>query len=163
MSLFDRAVIKVHIRSNWPKWIVIHTAAADRLGVTIEDIDYWHRQLGWAGCGYHVVIEDDGAIRAGRSYDRRGAHARGMNHKSIGICMTGHGDVRDFNPAQYDALFPLLEQLCRRFNIPVDHVIGHREIKALAGAPDPHKSCPGNKVVMKALRNALRQEINDAV
>ena len=152
MNHIVAATEMVPVRSNWPLWIVVHTAAADRKGVTLEEIDRWHKENGWNGVGYHVVIEDDGALRSGRAYWERGAHVRGLNSKSIGICVTGHGDLYDFNDAQYEALIPLICKLARRFNVSADHVIGHREAGTLAGAPNPGKSCPGSKVNMVDIR-----------
>ena len=137
------------------QWIVIHTAAADRKGVTVEEIDRWHKERGWNGVGYHAVIEDTGALRAGRPCDRVGAHCRGLNSTSIGICVTGHGDVDDFNEAQYGALIPSICQLARKYGIDADHVIGHRESMTKAGAPNPHKTCPGIMVGMDSIREQV--------
>lgn len=137
-------------------WIVIHTAAADRSGVTIAEIDRWHRERGFARVGYHYVIEDDGAVRIGRDESVPGAHARGLNSRSLGICVTGHGDVRDFAECQYAALTPLVVLLVRKYGLSTENIIGHREIKIKAGAPEPGKSCPGKMVNMVALRARVR-------
>lgn len=133
-------------------WIVIHTAAADRRGVTRDEIALWHRQRGFDGIGYHWVIEDDGSVRPGRPEVRVGAHARGLNSDSIGVCVTGHGDIRDFSPTQYAALIVLVREIMTRYGIDADHVIGHREIRERAGAPEPGKTCPGTKVDMDNIR-----------
>jgi hypothetical protein len=82
-----------------PKYIVIHTAAYNGRNCDRDMIDQWHRDRGWNGIGYHyTVINDkhdtleDGTVQAGRDLTIAGAHARGINNRSIGICCIGHGD-----------------------------------------------------------------------
>lgn len=59
----------------------------------IEDIKRWHvEERGWSDIGYHYVIELDGTIKAGRPISVVGAHCRGENNKSIGICYVGGCD-----------------------------------------------------------------------
>lgn len=140
------------------EWIVIHTAAADRPGVTFEEIRRWHLDQGWSDIGYHWVIEDDGTLRAGRPENRQGAHAKGLNDRSIGVCVTGHGDVSDFNAGQYKTLLIYISHLLWLYDLTIDRVIGHREIER-AGAPNPHKTCPGKMVDMDKLRAAVAREM----
>lgn len=137
-------------------WIVIHTAAADRAGVTRDEIDRWHRQRGFAEIGYHWIIEDGGNVEIGRDEMRIGAHAHGFNSDSIGVCVTGHGDLYDFNAHQYAALIALVREIMTRYGIDADHVIGHREVRTIAGGPEPGKTCPGTKVNMDAIRSMVR-------
>lgn len=54
-----------------------------------EDIDRYHRSLGWKCCGYHYVIPTDGTIEAGRPEELVGAHCKHHNSHSIGICYIG--------------------------------------------------------------------------
>lgn len=140
-------------------WIVVHTAAADIPGVDARTINSWHRQRGFAGIGYHFVVCDDGLIEAGRDENKIGSHARGLNAESIGVCVTGHGDVRDFAPEQYASLIPLLTWLCVRYDLAAGQVIGHREINERAGAPDPGKTCPGKCVDMNVIRDEVRKNL----
>ncbi len=142
-------------------WLVIHTAAAADehgnivRGITIDDIRRWHLAKGWSDIGYHYVIEDGGMVSPGRPEDRPGAHVRGLNDRSLGICVTGHGDIEDFNLDQYFSLYTLLNQLCRKYHIYCTRVIGHREAHLKADVPDPHKTCPGVKVNMDHIRETL--------
>jgi hypothetical protein len=81
--------------------IVIHQS--DSGFGTASLIDEWHRARGWSGIGYHRVIlngwvthtefrpECDGMIQAGRALECVGAHVRGHNATSIGICLIGAG------------------------------------------------------------------------
>jgi hypothetical protein len=55
----------------------------------METIRHWHvSENGWADIGYHFVIEGDARIRQGRSIDTVGAHVRGHNMGTLGICGT---------------------------------------------------------------------------
>ena len=87
-------------------WIVWHcSATAPKHNTKLEDIRRWHKEKGWSDVGYHFVIERDGKIRAGRHPDSVGAHVRGHNHNSIGICLVGglddYGNAADnFSTAQ---------------------------------------------------------------
>ena len=111
-----------------------------------EDIDDWHRQRGFSrapdvagnvspelgAIGYHFVIHVSGGIRRGRALTETGAHARGYNEKSIGICLVG----RDrFTHAQWGALRSLVQSLQTRMDQRL-RVRGHRDV-------NPGKTCPG--------------------
>ena len=73
------------------KEIIIHCSAT-REGddsVNAEVIDRWHKERGWQGIGYHYVVLMDGTIETGRMVDQCGAHTRGHNCESIGVCYIG--------------------------------------------------------------------------
>tara|TARA_Y100000592_G_scaffold4422_1_gene6385 strand:- start:3115 stop:3516 length:402 start_codon:yes stop_codon:yes gene_type:complete len=111
--------------------LVIHHAAAL---TTLDEIDKWHRARGWRGVGYHYVVEPDGRLRLGRREDEAGAHARGRNHDTIGICVAV--DARDGIPsAAWDQLVSLTRDLMRRHGLTVDEVIPHFAVGAT--------ECPG--------------------
>ncbi|NDV94346.1 hypothetical protein D0T84_05360 [Dysgonomonas sp. 521] len=121
------------------KHIIIHASATkEGRPYKIEDIDVWHKNLGWKKCGYHYVIELDGKIRKGRSEEEIGAHAFGWNKNSIGICYIGglgkNGEAKDTRTLQQkSALTALLYDLKVRY--PEAEIIGHRDTGA-------QKSCP---------------------
>lgn len=115
----------------------------------------WHKQRGWRTIGYHYVICNgkmsarsayepgkDGLIEAGRSLDNNdvidaeevGAHARGLNTHSIGICLIG---VNKFTIRQFESLIYLVETW-RRI-VPAIRVIGHCEVNR-------SKTCPNFSV-----------------
>ncbi|MCO7223570.1 N-acetylmuramoyl-L-alanine amidase [Pleionea sp. CnH1-48] len=153
-----------------PEYIVIHTAAFRGKNCDADTIDRWHRARGWSGIGYHFVIlnnrhkdKADGTLEKGRELSRMGAHARGINHRSVGICCIGHGDYDDFTDAQKTTLFQLVNRLMTQFDIPIEKVIGHREINSLvdqgvvSSSYRTSKSCPGNKVDMHQIREAIAE------
>ena len=49
----------------------------------------YHIKKGWSDIGYHFYIEKDGTIKYGRPLTRDGAHVRGFNKGTIGICCEG--------------------------------------------------------------------------
>jgi N-acetyl-anhydromuramyl-L-alanine amidase AmpD len=149
---------------NW-RYIVWHTAADPRdrgkFDTSAEEIDAWHKANGWSGIGYHFVIRKTGMIERGRSTDEIGAHVRGLNHQAIGICFSGHGDLEPLTEAQQLTGIRLTKILMKRYNIPVENVIGHREVnlliqkKQLDKAFWVRKTCPGKLVDMDKIREQI--------
>ena len=80
--------------------IVIHCSASrvDR-NFTEDDLEVCHRRRGFNGTGYHFYIRKNGDIKTTREIERIGAHAKGHNQNSIGICYEGgldcHGHPAD--------------------------------------------------------------------
>ena len=119
---------------------IIWHCAATREGqkVDTDTIRGWHvDQRGWSDIGYHFVVELDGSVKAGRPLVRPGAHTRGLNAGSIGLCYVGgltkSGKPKDTRTAdQKAALYDLTASLLRRY--PGATVHGHNEF-----AP---KACP---------------------
>ena len=113
--------------------IVIHCSAtrvdADYpLSALAED----HRKAGFKGIGYHYYIRKDGTLQATRSLVREGAHVRGWNKHSIGICYEGGLDENGRpcdtrTPAQRSALRALVARLIQRFGGDI-RVCGHRDL-----------------------------------
>lgn len=113
------------------KHIVIHCSAT-REGkyFDADDIDRWHRKRGWNGNGYHYIILLDGSIQLGRPISKQGAHVRGFNKNSIGICYIGGLDQNNKPKdtrtiAQKIAMFCLLQNLKEQF-INAE-ILGHRD------------------------------------
>lgn len=104
------------------------------------DIDRWHRDQGWSGIGYHYVLTLDGSIEPGRPLDEAGAHVKGHNADSIGICYIGGMNAQNTAPAdtmnerQAEALLLLLQGLRARW--PNAGICGHRDFPGVA------KACP---------------------
>lgn len=155
------------LRAEDIRYLFVHTEGAPRAGVygSARSINDYHRLpkarggLGWSGIGYHEVITRDGRLELGRPFTKRGAHVEGMNHCSLGICVTGNGDLQAFTPAQAHTLIRRLAALCRIYHVPVAHVLGHREVNELVakgvatkGTP---KTCPGKLVSMKEIRSEV--------
>lgn len=69
--------------------IVIHHTVSPA-STTMEQVDQWHKNQGFACIGYHKFIEMDGTVKTGRPDWAVGAHAIGANNDSIGICLAGN-------------------------------------------------------------------------
>lgn len=112
--------------------IVIHCSAtrADK-ELTASDLETIHRRRGFNGIGYHYYIRKDGSVLNTRALERIGAHVRGFNAESIGICYEGGLDRRGRpadtrTPEQCASLALLVHQLRARF--PGCRVCGHRDL-----------------------------------
>jgi len=61
---------------------------------TVADITRWHVQQGWRTIGYHAVAElGKTRCEPGRPEDEVGAHVKGHNSNSLGMCYIGGVDV----------------------------------------------------------------------
>lgn len=119
--------------------IIIHCSATkEGQDFRANDIDAWHKAKGWAGIGYHFVIDLDGTIEQGRPMDKVGAHCYGHNRNSIGVCYIGGLDSRGKpKDTRTEAQKVTMTMLCRylSFMFPRALMYGHKDF-------DPSKSCP---------------------
>ncbi len=70
--------------------IIVHCSATQEgRDLDAAEINRWHLKRGWNGIGYHYVVLLDGTIEYGRSIYKQGAHVKGENEGSIGICYIG--------------------------------------------------------------------------
>ena len=112
--------------------IVVHCSATqgNRM-LSPEALDLMHRRRGFNGTGYHYYIRKDGTVHLTRPVERIGAHVKGFNANSIGICYEGGLDCRGRpadtrTPEQRASLRLLVNQLKQRF--PACRVCGHRDL-----------------------------------
>lgn len=132
--------------------LIIHCSAT-RPGADVgaADITRWHQKQGWRTIGYHYVIRRDGTLEPGRPEAEVGAHTKGYNAQSLGICLVGgldgHGKPAPlFTAAQMAGLKTLIIDLKKRYNIRV--ILGHRDFSPDLdgdGIVEPHewvKHCP---------------------
>ena len=119
--------------------IIVHcTATAEGREASVQEIDRWHRARGWKCIGYHWVVGLDGSIHKGRAETDAGAHCKGHNAHSIGVCYVGGLASDGKTPkdtrtaAQRTALRKLVKELQARYPNATLH--GHRDYAA--------KACP---------------------
>ena len=120
-------------------YIVVHCSAT-REGCTLtsEALEAEHRRRGFRTTGYHYYIRRDGTVLGTRSLELPGAHCRGHNKYSIGICyeggLTASGQPADTRTLHQKAsLVALLRELKRVF--PRALIVGHHDL-------NPMKACP---------------------
>ena len=124
--------------------IVIHCSATrPDQDFTMEKLEASHRAQGWKGCGYHYYIRRDGTVYNCRPLSQVGAHAKGFNAHSVGICYEGGLDIRGQpadtrTPEQKEAMHRLVAKL--KWSFPLCSVLGHRDLFGV------RKACPSFNV-----------------
>ena len=118
--------------------IIIHcTATPAGRPVSVDDIRAWHLARGFRDIGYHYIIYLDGSVHTGRPVTQAGAHCKGHNAHSIGVCYVGGVDATGRacdtrTTAQKKSLLRLIAHLRQQFRAATVH--GHNEFAA--------KACP---------------------
>ncbi len=127
------------LRKENVKYIVVHCSATfpDQV-CDAETIDGWHRNRGFEMIGYHYVVLPSGQIEHGRPLFYQGAHVKGYNHCSVGVCYVGgldkNGVTADTRTEEQKiSLRFIIDGLKARF--PNAKVVGHHDL--FAG-----KACP---------------------
>lgn len=114
------------------KLIVVHCSATPRSwDLTAEDINKMHRKRGFKEIGYHFFIRRSGLLEVGRDLDEQGAHVKGHNANSWGVCLAGGLDragkaENNFTQAQFQTLRSILTML--RAMSPDAEILGHRDL-----------------------------------
>jgi N-acetylmuramoyl-L-alanine amidase len=132
--------------------LIIH--CSDSEFGSAKRIDEWHKERGFGAkgtdgkvyhIGYHYVINNgyefkdefeptlDGVVEKGRPDNTAGAHCRGENSKSIGICLIG---VDKFTDKQYESLSVLLKGLMLEYDIDRKNVYGHYSFSETKKCPN---------------------------
>lgn len=123
-------------------FIVVHyTATYPEKNPTVSEIDSWHRKAGSREFGYHWYIDRQAKLFEGRPEEQLGAHVRGHNHNTIGVCWAGGLDHQTgankgvWNPtsAQEAQLLTTIRDIKTRY--PNARVVGHKDLVAT--------ECPG--------------------
>ena len=111
------------------EYIIIHHTGgtdsnplADTSSHTASMIDFYHKSKGWDGIGYNWFIEKDGRIVKGRDETKVGAHTKGYNDKSIGVCLAGNFDLTTPTKEQTESLKKLLNEKILQYNIPIQNI-----------------------------------------
>jgi hypothetical protein len=118
--------------------VVIHHSAtkSSAIGSRPEVYARYHVDTrGWAGIGYHFVIQPDGTIYQTNELGTVSNHVQNANTKSIGICFSGNFDEEQPTEAAYNGAIWLVRALSSQFGqqFPIK---AHNQYAT-------HKSCPG--------------------
>lgn len=124
--------------------IIVHCSdTPPHMDIGAAEIWRWHTQdKGWSDIGYHYVIRRNGVVEAGRPLHKIGAHAKGHNSDSIGVCLIGGRNWFNYTYKQLGMLMDLVIGLAsgvvgQNSGIEVSdsvEIIGHNEVSS--------KPCP---------------------
>ena len=101
---------------------------------------------------YHFGLEDVNdyyEILFGRMMNKIGAHARGHNHNSIGICFVGNYDLSEPPPEMWNKGIHLARWICDIFKISPDNIYGHHKYAT-------YKTCPGVRFNVAGFRTQVK-------
>ena len=141
---------------TWTSIVVHHSAT---LGGDAATLERQHRASGLSGLGYHFVIGNgqglgDGTVHVWYRWNKQlpGAHvastatpagagiakasltpsdADHFNRHSIGVCLVGNGNRREFTERQMRELVWLVRELQTQLNIPASRVYLHSDLAAI--------------------------------
>ena len=114
------------------EFLIVHCSdTPDDQDVNAEFIHKMHLDNGWDGIGYHKVILRSGIIENGRPEFWIGAHVKGLNKSSLGVCLIGSKIFTDF---QLNSLKRVLLQWKKKY--PNAKILGHRD------STKTDKTCP---------------------
>ncbi len=125
------------------KKIIVHCSATKASqDITVQDVRRWHKSRGWSDIGYHYFIDIHGAISIGRPIYKQGAHVKGHNSDSVGICYAGGVDSKGkpkdtLTKPQRDAIQTVIDSIRVLFGSEIT-IHGHNEFA--------NKACPSFKV-----------------
>lgn len=118
---------------NVPNKVIVHHSADSAKIDQLEKIDNWHKlrefpqsRLGYF-VGYHYLINRWGKVTQTREDDEEGAHTKGQNFSSIGICLEGNFSSHFPTSEQKEALGNLLVKLCDKYNLAAQDIYPHRK------------------------------------
>ena len=146
------------ISGQWQAIVIHHSATPAGDSITLNR---QHTASGLSGLGYHFVIGNgqglgDGLVEVGYRWNRQlaGAHvaaatstegrngldrtslstadADQYNRHSIGICMIGNGNRREFTDRQMHELITLVRALQAQFGIPGSAVYLHSDLSKVS-------------------------------
>lgn len=130
LQLADKWVGTTNFDLRKPNFVVIHHTAQNACDQTLKTFTLERTKV-----SAHYVICKDGTVHHMLNDYMRAWHGgigswgnnTDLNSSSIGIEIDNNG-FEPFEPAQINSLLQLLAQLKNKYQIPVDHFIGHSDI-----------------------------------
>lgn len=133
--------------------IIHHSASKDGNAYDALTIREMHLGKGWSDVGYHALVEqvdDEFIVTLGRPLNIMGAHAKGFNERSIGICFIGN--YHEYAPNEL-----MIDEAVKRFIGPVSLLLNIHPSRIL-----PHKAvgttatvCPGKYFPLPYLQDKV--------
>ena len=117
--------------------LIVHCSdTANNENLNAADIHNMHLGFGWDGIGYHKIIKRSGKVENGRPEYWIGAHVKGKNNISLGVCLIGRDN---FTKNQFKSLERVLKQWKKLY--PNAKIVGHRD------TGKTKKTCPNFDVL----------------
>ena len=142
------------------KVFVHHSLTKDSGSVSWGAIRKYHTQTlkrPYKDIGYHMGVElvksgEELYFEAlmGRMWDVAGAHCRGHNTDSLGICFVGNYDKIPPPKEMLEAGAKVIALWLDLFNLSINDIYSHHNFA-------PHKSCPGKLFNMETLKECVRR------
>lgn len=140
------------------KIIVHHSLTKDSGTVSWGAIRRYHiNEMGMVDIGYHAGVElvlsgDEITYETlmGRMWDVEGAHTKGQNQDSLGICFIGNFDLEEPSEEQLKAGAKVIALWMRIFGISTSSIFPHSYFAS-------YKSCPGTRFSMPKLLQIVGQ------
>lgn len=107
--------------------LIIHHSAYPMKKTTWPLIKEWHLKRGFNDIGYHYGIDSGGQLFKGRDESVIGAHCKGQNKNSLGVCVFGDFTKEEPTNQQLFTLFFLLEFLTKRHKLLSIDVHSHKD------------------------------------
>lgn len=135
-----------------------HSNTMDSNTVSWGAIEKYHLAKGWADIGYHYGVErigDSFYAVVGRPVwqDAAACYQSNMNQTAVHVCCVGNYDLQSPPPGLIDVLVKrIILPTLHLFQIPIDHIVGHRNYA-------PYKSCPGVAFSIEGVRDHVRASL----
>lgn len=123
---------------NIPTKLIVHHSAFAQYADQLTQINEWHRDREFPKSsfgyyvGYHYLINHAGHVTQTRQDWEEGAHSKGINFESIGICLEGNFDEELPTEEQKSSLGKLLVELCQKYKLDVTDIYPHRSFRDTA-------------------------------
>ena len=118
-------------------FLVVHCSDTDNSEqISAIEIHKMHLDFGWDGIGYHKIINRSGKIENGRPEYWVGAHVKGINNISLGVCLIGKDN---FTKKQFSSLEKILKEWKTKY--PDAKIVGHKD------TGNTNKTCPNFDVI----------------
>lgn len=131
------------------KYLVIHHTAGSK-NDTMEQERALHLSEGFKDIAYNGFIEWNGIFKVGRNpdgqFDQNGAN-HGLNSLSLSISLAGNFELYEPNPAQIKTLIQVLAVWAKKYNVPVEKIIGHNQVKDISKDYTDATLCPGKNLI----------------
>lgn len=127
--------------------IVLHHTGVTK-DQTIQQIHNYHIGKGWIGIGYNFLVYKNGEVYKGRGLEYVGAHCKGYNTHTVGICAVGDFENELMTQEQKQSIVKLISDIFSQYPNKIEFIKGHKEF---AATDCPGKNYPIDEIkVLKA-------------